>query len=687
MNKNKKGISGIVAITLLILMTVVVGVGFQVWYKNYSSGLLTRNEVSGNSATNPIKLDKIVGKTLYIVNPSGNNISVDKIDLNGVDCDINGTYSGNLVQIELPTLCINAIDSNRMPEIVFQTDNLLLSKRVDYKYLSSLASSIFSSYDVTNAELNTLIESDEITLSGIGENVLITISGDGSPEIGFSSPNYHEFATGGGASTFARRNLGAYSGSYSWDFGNGSYLDNSDAWLISTPIDLSSYSSASLSFYHWRDLEDDYDGGNLKISNNTEGPWTLITPVGGYDGSFDSFSEDGWFGTVGWEQVVFNLDSYIGQTIYLKWHAGSDSSATQTGWRIDDINITADGNTIFIDDAETLTWSNSGTFSDGDKIKLRLLSANSYVTKRTANIDIGGNSETWSVTTKIQDRIPDSFSFLNFNGGYGLQISSNTFSPIGYDGPLEVSVSGQGSPLFKINNGAWVSSGTINNGDNISLILTNQEQFESSRSAVLTIGDYSTTWSPTVGKESLSCITDLDSDGYISSSCAQYPMGNATFEGHLDANDNNATITVDMSCVFNNDKSGCLSNYVVDGCGSGTVLDIGTGLCWQRNFGSGGQRNWTNAKSYCDSLVLGGHSDWYLPSRQEFETIVDLTRTAPHIAGGNNNKFTSVVSSYYWTKTTYGPSTTNAFYVRLDYGTSSVTSKTNGYYVACVRRH
>ncbi|MDA3855228.1 MAG: DUF1566 domain-containing protein [Candidatus Woesearchaeota archaeon] len=187
---------------------------------------------------------------------------------------------------------------------------------------------------------------------------------------------------------------------------------------------------------------------------------------------------------------------------------------------------------------------------------------------------------------------------------------------------------------------------------------------------------------------SLSCITDNDGDGQILLTCALYLMTDTTYEGDLDVNDNNSTIQVDMSCIFNNDKSGCLSNYVIDGCGSETVLDLGTGLCWDWNFNRDGTKNWEDAKSYCTGLTThpSGHTDWYLSTRQEFETIVDLTRTAPHIVGGNTI-FSSVVSNYYWTKTTYGTSTTYAFYVYLLDGISDGLGKGGYNYVACLRRH
>jgi len=188
---------------------------------------------------------------------------------------------------------------------------------------------------------------------------------------------------------------------------------------------------------------------------------------------------------------------------------------------------------------------------------------------------------------------------------------------------------------------------------------------------------------------SLSCTTDTDGDGQILWTCANYPMTNTTYEGDLDVNDNNATIQADMSCLYSGDKDHCESNLIVDGCGTGTVQDIATGLCWQRDMSTAGTMTWEDAKTYCDTTLdgLGGHNDWYLPSRQELFTITDLSRYNPAIIGGNNNKFTNVVLSYYWTSSTYGPSTSSAWNVGFYGGyDGNGYGKTGTYYVVCVRR-
>jgi len=47
----------------------------------------------------------------------------------------------------------------------------------------------------------------------------------------------------------------------------------------------------------------------------------------------------------------------------------------------------------------------------------------------------------------------------------------------------------------------------------------------------------------------------------------------------------------------------------------GGRLDLDTNLCWQHP--AAGEMAWLDAVDHCDLLELAGHTDWYLPSREE----------------------------------------------------------------------
>lgn len=60
------------------------------------------------------------------------------------------------------------------------------------------------------------------------------------------------------------------------------------------------------------------------------------------------------------------------------------------------------------------------------------------------------------------------------------------------------------------------------------------------------------------------------------------------------------------------------ANYLVR---DGVVCDRTTRLVWERAVGPA--RTWDQAKTYCDTLALGGYTDWRLPTRIELLSIVD----------------------------------------------------------------
>lgn len=107
-------------------------------------------------------------------------------------------------------------------------------------------------------------------------------------------------------------------------------------------------------------------------------------------------------------------------------------------------------------------------------------------------------SQDFSITVQAaEDASPDAFGFASV-----LDVEPNTLvasAPItitGIDVPVDVSVSGSGSPEFRINGGAWGTTGQVENGQTIEVRLTSAPNywdgvtnFNTTRQAVLTVGD------------------------------------------------------------------------------------------------------------------------------------------------------------------------------------------------------
>jgi hypothetical protein len=126
--------------------------------------------------------------------------------------------------------------------------------------------------------------------------------------------------------------------------------------------------------------------------------------------------------------------------------------------------------------------------------------------------------------------------------------------------------------------------------------------------------------------------------------------------------------------------------FVVDGCGTDTVLDTITNICFMRNWSQingGAALTWTNAMDACDSLNHAGRTNWDLPTRREMLRVVDYGRSSPAIVGGNNNIFNVVQNQYYWTSSRRS---SYAWYVRLSDGYVDFDGLAGTLRVVCVSR-
>ncbi|NCC24814.1 MAG: DUF1566 domain-containing protein [Deltaproteobacteria bacterium] len=84
------------------------------------------------------------------------------------------------------------------------------------------------------------------------------------------------------------------------------------------------------------------------------------------------------------------------------------------------------------------------------------------------------------------------------------------------------------------------------------------------------------------------------------------------------------------------------------------VLDETTGLVWEvkTEANKADVHPWSVANSYCDTLSLGGYSDWRLPTMRELSTLADigLAFPGPTIDTGF---FPHCRGSWYWSSTPY----------------------------------
>ncbi|MFA5779928.1 MAG: DUF1566 domain-containing protein [Elusimicrobiota bacterium] len=126
-------------------------------------------------------------------------------------------------------------------------------------------------------------------------------------------------------------------------------------------------------------------------------------------------------------------------------------------------------------------------------------------------------------------------------------------------------------------------------------------------------------------------------------------------------------------------------NYTLNG--TTTTTDNRTGLEWAQNgtgagCNSGTAITWEQALTFCEGLNFAGRTDWRLPNAKELFSIVRFEGAAPFI---NQTAFPNTVSNYYWTSTTYVPTTAYAMIVNFSNGNVTNDGKTTLYYVRPVR--
>ncbi|MBU6530797.1 immune inhibitor A domain-containing protein [Streptomyces sp. NPDC057245] len=149
-------------------------------------------------------------------------------------------------------------------------------------------------------------------------------------------------------------------GETQWWSGSGNDLKNT----LTRSVDLTGTSSASLTLDGWYDIEADYDFLYTEVSTDGGANWTAV------DGTFDGqpIQRDGsdkpaLSGTVdAYGKLVYPLDAYAGQKIDLRFRYQTDGGLAMKGFTADEIAVTADGETLFSDNAETedAAWTADG---------------------------------------------------------------------------------------------------------------------------------------------------------------------------------------------------------------------------------------------------------------------------------------------------------------------------------------
>ena len=129
----------------------------------------------------------------------------------------------------------------------------------------------------------------------------------------------------------------AYSGQYMW-WANRS--DDSNTTLTRA-FDLSGVSEATLEFWAWYDIEEDWDYTYVEASSDGGETWEILTTPSGV-GTNPNGNSFGWAYTGssgGWIQEQVDLSAYTGQEVLIRFEYVTDDAVNRPGFVLDDIAI------------------------------------------------------------------------------------------------------------------------------------------------------------------------------------------------------------------------------------------------------------------------------------------------------------------------------------------------------------
>jgi immune inhibitor A len=134
----------------------------------------------------------------------------------------------------------------------------------------------------------------------------------------------------------------AHSGRYFWWSNRG---DDSDM-MLTRGFDLSDVSEATLEFWTWYDLEEDWDYAYVEISSDKGETWEILTTPSGTptnpNGNSFGWAYTGRSGggkTAQWIQERVDLSEYVGQEVLIRFEYITDDAVNRPGFVLDDVAI------------------------------------------------------------------------------------------------------------------------------------------------------------------------------------------------------------------------------------------------------------------------------------------------------------------------------------------------------------
>lgn len=314
------------------------------------------------------------------------------------------------------------------------------------------------------------------------------------------------------------------------------------------------------------------------------------------------------------------------------------------------VSVSGDGSPQLSTDAG-VTWDTTGSIGPNGSVLVRLTSASAYEAVRTATLNVNGETSSWTVTTA-----PFTFAV---SGKTDVLINALTISdPVtmpAYLTASAISVSGDGSPQYSINGGAFTgTSGTISAGQVLRVRLTAASAKDAERVATVTIG------SATAGFSVRTAPPEACETGAVGSVCSD----GAVYAGTANGN---------KIFVAPASETGTYAYMTSNNASLGMDTQDGLQNAWAASIDG-------ISKYPAAQACAARGSEWILPSEAEM-TVMRTNR-----ASMPSGTF-SYASAWYWTSTERAGDS-YVGYANTSYLSSTNTSygqKTTANRVHCIR--
>ncbi len=147
-------------------------------------------------------------------------------------------------------------------------------------------------------------------------------------------------------------------GEFEYYGGKGNEVDHK----MTTTVDLTGATNATLDFDAWYNIEQNWDYAMAQVSTDGGDTWESLsserTTSTLAEGGYPAIEENlpGYTGSSdGWVHETIDISQYAGQEIQLQFRSMSDWATNLDGFFADNVTVTADGSEVFSDGAEAET--------------------------------------------------------------------------------------------------------------------------------------------------------------------------------------------------------------------------------------------------------------------------------------------------------------------------------------------